>query len=203
MIKINLLEKKKPFRLPVVMGVDLNEVKIKPLIATYLLSLVVDAYVTPTFTEGIDAIQAENTKLNKELKKHKREVGQNSQHNQLLQEYEKQITKLKDREVQVAAIIEQKTNPKNILLAISKITPEGLWLDSLSISEGSKITIQGSALKFNDIKRFVKKANELAFFGGTVVTQDVKPDKAKVNGREFRLQKFSIEATISSYGNLE
>ena len=47
MIKLNLLEKKKPFLLPVVLGIDLNAVNLK------MLGLAIAIYYVPGITNSI------------------------------------------------------------------------------------------------------------------------------------------------------
>jgi Tfp pilus assembly protein PilN len=203
MININLLEKKKPLRLPVVLGLDLNEVKIRPIIAVYIFSQIVEMFFIPTIGEGIEELEKANAKLMKKQRALRKEIKNNSQHNELLLEYEKQINKLKEREVQVESIIKQKTNPKNILLALTKVIPETVWINSLVIDKNKKLTVEGASLKYSGLNKFVRKSNELEFFGGSFVTVDSKTSEEEVSGRKFRLQVFKAEAKISSYGNLE
>lgn len=203
MIEINLLEKKKPLRLPVVAGVDLNEVSFKPLVAAYILKLCVDWFVVPNIGGDISDLKIKLKGLQQQQRKIQADLKKNANLKEMLAAFDKQIAKLKRREAQVEQVLKQKTNPKNILAAISKIVPDDLWLDNLSIDTSGKMFVEGGAVSYRSVGELISKANELEFFGGSIVIKDSLTEEKKVYGNTYRLQKFKIEGVIDSFGELE
>ncbi|WP_034720378.1 PilN domain-containing protein, partial [Bacteriovorax sp. DB6_IX] len=69
----------------------------------------------------------------------------------LLTAFDQQIKKLKTRELQVEQVLKQKTNPKNILSALSKIVPEDLWFDKMSINKEKRLFLEGGAVSYRSV----------------------------------------------------
>lgn len=203
MIEINLLEKKKPFKLPVVLGIDLNEVKIKPLVLAYVIQILVDSYGSVIIGEPSQVILDEISQKNIELKKHKDFLQKNANLADLVLGFEKQIERLKERERQVKTVIDLKTNPKNIISAISKIIPEDMWLDNLSIESNGEVKFSGGSISYRSVGEFITKANELEFFGGSILIRNSVTEEETINGNTIRVQKYSLEGKIVSYGIIE
>ena len=95
MIEINLLNKKKGIELPVVLGIDLNLVNWKLLIVAYVLTYTPGWFLTPEFEKKIQLIDTEIKVLQKKLKKAKKEVGKNTNVEEQLLAFNRQIQKLK------------------------------------------------------------------------------------------------------------
>jgi hypothetical protein len=203
MIEINLLEKKKPMRLPVVAGVDLNEVNFKPLIFAYIVKMCVDWFVLPNIGGDISDLKIKLQGLQKQQRKLQADLKKNANLKEMLVAFDKQIAKLKRREAQVEQVLKQKTNPKNILSAVTKIVPDDLWLDILTIDSDARIYVEGGAVSYRSVGELISKANELEFFGGSIVIKDSLTEEKKVYGNTYRLQKFKIEGSIDSFGVLE
>ncbi|EQC43343.1 PilN domain-containing protein [Bacteriovorax sp. Seq25_V] len=203
MIEINLLEKKKPFKLPVVLGVDLNEVNIKPIVIAYILTIIVDAYVRPAIGEDVTDLKMQLESLNAETKKIKTFLNKNKSLADMLTEFGKQIEKLKDREKQVKTIIDMRTNPKNIVSAITKIIPEDMWFDSFEINSKNEVKIEGGAISYRSVGEFITKANELEFFGGSILIRNSVTKEITINSSEYRVQSYSLEGKVTSFGVLE
>lgn len=202
MIEINLLEKKKQFRLPVVLGIDLNEVNWKPLVFAYVVQFVVTSFILPEFDFGLKEMQDKVVPLKNELRKIQRDVRKNKGLTELLAAFEEQIARLKQREKEVEAVMQLKTNPKNVLSGITKIIPEDLWLDKLTIGSDKKIYMEGAAISYKSVGEFIIKSNELEFFNSTITIKDSTTEETKLYGTSYRLQKFKLEGAVSSFGVL-
>ena len=77
MIQVNLLEQKKPLKMPVVMGVDLANLNIKALVVVCILFYVPDYTLKPTWEQElkdqgvqVEKLQKKLNKLNKSVKGH-------------------------------------------------------------------------------------------------------------------------------------
>jgi len=203
MIEINLLEKRKPFKLPVVLGVDLNEVNIKPIVIAYLLTIIIDAYVRPAIGGDLEVLKNQLETLNSQNRGIKSFLNKNKSLADMLLEFGKQIEKLKDREKQVKTIIDLRTNPKNIVSAITKIIPEDMWFDSFEINQKNDVKIEGGAISYRSVGEFITKANELEFFGGSILIRNSVTKEITINSSQYRVQSYTLEGKVTSYGALE
>lgn len=203
MIEINLLEKKKPFKFPIVLGIDLNEVKIKPLIIAYIIQILIDSNGSMIIGEQDQAILDQINQKNQELRSHKEFLQKNANLADLVLGFEKQIDRLKERERQVKTVIDLKTNPKNIISSISKIIPEDMWVDNLSIEGTGEIKILGGSISYRSVGEFITRANELEFFGGSILIRNSVTEEEMINGASVRVQKYTLEGKIVSYGVIE
>jgi hypothetical protein len=203
MIEIDLLEKKKPVRLPTVAGIDLNEVSLRPLILAYIVKICVDSFILPGIGSNIEDLQLKSTSLAKRQRKLQAEQKKNRNIKDLLSAFDKQIAKLKLRETQVEKVLKQKSNPKNILAALSKIVPEDLWFNNLKIDKSKKLFLDGGAVSYRSVGELISKSNELEFFNGAIIIKDSTTEEKKHFGQTYRLQKFTIEGAIQSFGVFE
>lgn len=203
MIEINLLEKKKPFRFPIILGIDLNEVKIKPLVIAYIIQILIDSNGSMIIGEQDQAILDQINQKNQELRSHKEFLQKNANLADLVLGFEKQIDRLKEREKQVKTVIDLKTNPKNIISSISKIIPEDMWVDNLTIEGTGEIKILGGSISYRSVGEFITRANELEFFGGSILIRNSVTEEEMINGTSLRVQKYTLEGKIVSYGVIE
>lgn len=199
MIEINLLEQKKQFKMPPVLGIDFSAINIKMLIFAIAFAYVPEIFIVNYFQE-------ENVKFDEELKKEKlvlsklrKDLRGNEKIKDQLQAFSRQIVKLKKRSEQVDSIIKQKTNPKKILEKIARSTPEELWFNNLVIGEDKSFLIEGGANSYKSIGNFISVANNAVFFGASLKMADSKTETEKVGNRETRIETFSIKGTILTF----
>ncbi len=105
MIKINLIEQKKPLKIPVVMGIDVTKVNYKFLIFAFIIYKLPPNFVFPRFESmqknlesSISEIRAKNRKLIKKL-------GDNKDLQKQIGETEKKIQELKIKTKQIENIL--------------------------------------------------------------------------------------------------
>ncbi|MFT6068840.1 MAG: Tfp pilus assembly protein PilN [Bacteriovoracaceae bacterium] len=199
MIEINLLEQKKQFKMPSVLGIDFSTVNIKMLIFAILF-----AYIPEIFLENY--YKSENIKLDEELKaenvtlkKLRKDLKGNEKIKDQLLAFSRQVEKLKKRSEQVDRIIKQKTNPKKILEKIARSVPEDLWFTKMSIGEDKSFVIEGGANSYKSIGNFISVANNAVFFGSSLSMADSKTETEKVGTRENRIETFTIKGKVLTF----
>ncbi len=200
MIEINLLEQKEPFRLPVIAGMDLNEISIKGCLAVYILYKVGIFGIDSYYSQKIATDKATVEKLQKQSAKLRRELKGNTQIKAKLESYNKQIEKLKQRSGQVQQILDFRKNPYKLLERLARIIPEESWINKLSITEKDTIRFEGESTNYRSIGEYITKANEAAFFGSSLNLQDSKTEDKTYDSQQVRVESFKVEGTIKSYG---
>lgn len=199
MIEINLLEKKKGFKAPVVLGMDVAKLPWKSIIVSYLIA----TYPMDFLREEFKAMQAEKDQeviaLRNRLGKLKRELRGNKGIKEQLQAFNKQIEKLKSRSEQVDKIIGLKTNPRYLLEQIARATPEDLWFDELILKDNNELIINGASESYKSIGIFIAKANDSAYFGKSLQLKDSKTKEVQERGVTLRQENFVIQGKVSVY----
>ncbi len=136
----------------------------------------------------------------------KKDIGKNSNIEEQLEAFNRQIEKLKERSVQVEKIIDEKTNPLRLLERIARSIPEDLWLSFLEITEEKEISLSGYSNSYKSIGEFIQIANETPFFDKTLILSESKPEEITREGKKMRIETFKIKGTIQTYepfrGNL-
>ncbi len=201
MIKVNLLDRKKPAKLPSIGGIDLAQVKPVPFIMAYLFYYIVGDFVVPFINKDITgpekqekALQAESRRLNKELRA-------NASLQEKISAFDNQIQNLKKREKQVEDIMTQRSNPKEVFEAFTNIIPEDLWFDELEIKDTDKIYLKGGAISYPSLSLFLDKANNLTYFKGSLRAKNTQTQSVDIHGKKVRASTFEYEGKITSFGD--
>lgn len=199
MIELNLLAKKKPMRLPVVMGVDLQDLNFKMLTVSLIIFYIPEIFIHSYFDEKTSTEQAIIDKLTSENTAISSEITQNSNLRLQLDAYNKQVEKLKTRSVQVDEILKIRTNPKKILEKIARSIPEDLWFDTLKITSNKEIVIQGGSYSPRSIGEFITIINDSPFFANTItpIKQENKQDI--LDGANASYEAFELKGEIRNY----
>ena len=196
MIEINLLPGKKDFRLPEIMGLDLNYFNIKML----LILLFVHAITVPLGKDLMEnyllKYKAKEEEKNLLLKK-AIDDGRASKEVQdkvdLLNQQEK---KLKGKLDVVKQILKIKKNPLGIMLFITKNIPSDIWLTKMEI-ESDNLILEGGSTSYKGIGIFIDSLQGAIFFGNSVKLLDSKTTIDEKTGK--RAEVFKIGAQISRY----
>ncbi len=198
MIEINLLEQKKPLKIPIVLGVDLSKINYKLLLVGIILSYVPEYTYYPILAEEIVKKNVEITSLNEELGKLEADIKGNEAIKNQLDAFNKQVEKLKERSDQVEKIIKTRTNPRKILERIARNIPEDMWLNKMEIGKDKKVTFEGLSSSYKSIGNFIVLLNESLFFGKSITLADSRTEEDSTNkGR--RLELFKIIGTIETF----
>lgn len=199
MIELNLLEKKQPLRLPIVLGLDLNNLNFKMLGLALIIFYVPEIFVHNYFEEKITTEQAALDMTNTESEKLAKEIRKNANVKSQLDAYNNQVDKLKSRSNQVDEILKIRTNPKKILEKIARNIPEDLWFDQLKISENKDIFISGGAYTSRSIGEFITVINDSPFFGNSLTPIKQENKEESIDGVPSNYEAFELKGKIKNY----
>ncbi len=199
MIKINLVEKKKTFIAPVVLGFDFSNFPIKLVILALLATQIpLNFFESYLVGVGVEA-QVATESLRKEQKELKKQIKKNKKISERLSTFNVKLETLKKRGEQVDLIIKTRTNPRHLLEKIARLAPEKLWLNKLTISENRMIQIEGAADTYRSIGTLIKGLNETAFFNKGLQLKDSKTVTEEVGRYKYRTESFVIEGKINAF----
>jgi Tfp pilus assembly protein PilN len=199
MIEINLIEKKKGFKAPVIIGIDfakLPYVRIGFMAILYYFGV---PEIVSRWEEERAIFNERANKIQKELKAVENDLAKYKNIKSQLMAFNKQIEKLKLRSKQVDQIIQEKTNPKLLLEKIARSVPEDVWFDTMKISSKKEIEITGGSESYTSIGQFIVEANESPYFGKSLQLADTKTAMEKVQGVEVRIETFKINGRIDIF----
>ena len=199
MIEINLLEQKKQFKMPSVLGIDFSTINVKMLIFAILFSYIPEIFLKSYYESENIKYDEEIKQQNTVLKALKKDLKGNEKIKEQLQAFNRQVDKLKKRSEQVDKIIKQKTNPKKILEKIARSVPGELWFTNLTIGEDKSFLIEGGANSYKSIGNFISVANNSVFFESSLVMAESKTETEKIGTRETRVETFSIKGKILTF----
>ena len=198
MIKVNLLEQKAPFKMPVVLGIDLQDLNVKALIFVGILSFIPEWFVYPFWEADVKNITEELLGLRKQHAKLKKDLRGNKDIKQRLEAFNKQVTKLQKRSVQVDLILQEKRNPGLLMEKLARRVPKDIWFESFLIEEDKKITIKGGGVLYKSIGDFIANANSAGFFSTPLNLSESKTVEEE-KGTNFRIQEFTITGQIDKF----
>ncbi len=209
MIEINLLEKKKPIELPVILGVDLNKVNKKSLLIAYALYYAMTSYLVPSFKNQNKDIQDQIVQQRATYNKIKKDVDSYGSLTDVMDAFTKRIEELKSREALVAQVMSKKSNPYKVLRGLSGSLNDDIWFNTLTIDDKKVIKIEGESISFSSVGDFINNVKELEYFiprngfsSETFGMKELKEVQDQLYGENVTLQSFSIEGKVQSYGDL-
>lgn len=199
MIELNLLEKKKPVKLPIVLGMDLNALNFKMIGLALFIYYVPEIFVHSHFEEQVKAEEEILTKLTDDSAKITKEIGKNTNIKEQLDAYNKQVEKLKARSAQVDEILKIRTNPKKVLEKIARSIPEDLWFDQLKINENKDVSIVGGSYSPRSIGEFITIINDSPFFGNSITPLKQENKQETQDGVTGSYELFELKGKILNY----
>lgn len=209
MIEINLLEKKKPIEIPVILGLDLNQVNKKAFIFGYAFYYIMTSFIAPAFRGQNDELREQIATLRKQYNKANADVKKFGSLQEVMDAFDKRIDELKEREELVAQVMSKKSNPYKVLRSLSSSLSDDIWFNHLTIDKDRVIKIDGDSLSFSSVGDFVNNVKELEYFisrgnytGETFGMKELKEVQDELYGETVTLQSFAIEGKIQSYGDL-
>lgn len=209
MIEINLLEKKKPLELPIVLGIDLNQVNKKSLILGYVIYYLITSFAIPLIKEQNNEAKEQVASLRKQYNSVNRQIKKFGPLKEVMEAFNRRIEELKSREDLVAQVMSKKSNPYKVLTGLSGSLKDDIWFNHLTIDKDQVIKIEGESISFASVGEFVNNVKELEYFisrgnysGETFGMKELKEVQEELYGETVTLQSFSIEGKIQSYGDL-
>lgn len=205
MIELNLLERKAPLKLPVVLGVDLNTLNFRLLGLAFVIYYIPGMYFESAWNEEIATLNQELQTLGAQDQKLQEELGDKGDIRDQLDAYNKQVEKLKERSLQVDNILKERTNPRAVFEKIARSMSDELWFDSLSLAStrdliitGGAYTSQGAA-SYRVIGQFVNLLNDSPFFNGTVTISSQNQQEEEIDGVKLMYDKFEVKAQVKNF----
>ena len=199
MIEINLLEQKKQFKMPSVLGMDLTQLNIKMLGFAIVFAYIPEIFLVDYFDDQNKELDIIIEAKGKRITKYTKELSGSKEIQKKLKAFNQQVKKLKERSALVDKIFAQKTNPKRVLEKIARSVPEDLWFNTLVINEDKSLEIKGAANSYKSIGNFISLANDSAFFSSTLMMADSKTATEKVGVRETRVETFEIKGKVLTF----
>ncbi len=199
MIELNLLEKKQPFVLPTVLGMDFNDLNFKMLGVALVIYYMPDFVVGQIFDskkaeveQSLESLNVTNNKLLVDIKKDSNIKVQ-------VDAYKSQVTRLQSRSKQVDEVLKNRTNPKKILEKIARSIPEDLWFDTMVINDKNEVTIVGGSYSPRAIGEFITTINDSPYFSGSITPSKQENKKEILDGVMSSFERFELKGKITNY----
>ena len=200
MIKVNLIEQKKPLKIPVFLGVDITKINYKFLIVAIIINYLPGCHIYPRFNSMQENSRKEIGILEKENKEFKKTLDKNKDVDKKIQEFDEKIRDLKLKTKQIEKILKVKTNPKPALERIAKDIPEDLWLTQILLENSTEISIQGMSYSFRSISNFLSLVNDSKYYNRSLGVVDSKTLMETHRGKKRRVESFVIKGKINLQG---
>lgn len=199
MIELNLLEKKRPFVLPTVLGINLGEINFKMLGFALLLYYSPQTLVSQIYGSKIAEREEAVSSLTKENAKISASVEKDATVKTQVEAFKLQVKKLEQRSRQVDEILKTRTNPKKILEKIARSLPEDLWLEALDITENNEISIIGGSTSPRAIGEFITAINDSPYFGSSITPNKQESKKQALDGVLTTYEYYELKGKIINY----
>lgn len=205
MIELNLLERKAPLKLPVVLGVDLNTLNFRLLGLAFAIYYLPGMYFESAWDEEIVTLQSEVQTLTQQDQKLQEDLGDKGDIREQLDAYNKQVEKLKERSLQVDKILKERTNPRAVLEKVARSMSDEIWFDNLSLTSNRELIIGGGVYvaqggaSYRVIGQFVNLLNDSPFFNGTVTISSQNQQESDIDGVKLTIDKFEVKAQVKNF----
>ena len=199
MIEVNLVKQKEPFKVPVILGMDLNAVNWKAMGIVFVLSFVVDWVIAPHFESLKSEAQAQIDAQTEKLNALKKENVQFKDIDKQLEAFNRRVDELKSKSSQVEKIVKSKTNPKKLLEFLSKETPSDMWFDKIKINPDSTIKIEGGSNSYKSIGSFLVAARGSSYFRNALDLTSSNTVEEKTPEGVMRIEAFVIDGKVESF----
>ncbi|MCY4523953.1 MAG: PilN domain-containing protein [Halobacteriovoraceae bacterium] len=199
MIKINLLKRTRKISLPMVLGVDFNELNFKLIIFSIILLFIPKFLIGPMLEEKNTKLNTDIEQKEKELEVLKQEVEANKKLLVEINIFKKREEKLRKIEDLAKDLADRKSSPHKIMLRMAKNVPEDLWLDHLEIDSNKNITIKGGSLAYKSVGSFVTLMNESIFFDKTLDVVNLKTIEDNILREGNRMESFEIKGNVKVF----
>lgn len=199
MIELNLLEKKQPFRLPTVLGIDLDVLNIKMIGVAMVIFYVPEILIQNYFENKIKEEEEVLARLTTEGSKVAAEIKKNETAKAQLDAYQRQFEKLTAREQQVDEILKIRTNPKKVLEKIARSIPEDVWFSEIKINDNKEVIITGGSYTSRAIGEFITIINDSPFFANSITPTKQENKQETFDGVAGNYEMFELKGKIKNY----
>lgn len=198
MLQINIVKKRKKVS-GKILGIDFALINKKLLIISLVILFVPEMALVEFYNQQIGEVQTQISNLQAQKKKIIKQIKDNEHLKLELEAYNEKIRELKDKEEQVAKIVKQKTNPKNLLERLARTIPEDVWFTELEIKSDRTIKLSGESTSYRSIGKFVNAAKQSSFFDKNLKLKMKKNKKKNYDGNEVRVEQFEITGKVIAF----
>ncbi len=199
MIEINLLEKKEPFKLPMVLGVDLNQINLVMVFIALIIYYIPNIFLS-LYLEGEREIETTQiAELQSQNRKVQNEINRNKELKDDLRIYQEQTAKLNARSVQVDEILKLRSNPRKILEKVARSINPDMWFDEMIISKDSELTIKGGTYSSRSLGEFINIMNETPYFAGAMSMTKQENKQENVDDSVLNYDSYELKGKIKNY----
>jgi len=139
-------------------------------------------------TQEFESIRVETTELESKIKLADSEIGKTSGFEKLKKDLEADEKLIRTKIETIQKLVNERSTPPKILIALSNATPKDVWLSSFAIKE-QQVTIQGKALGIQVVSDFMRGLEETIYFKEVVLKGS---KQTKEQGKE--VATFDLEA---------
>ncbi len=200
MIEVNLIKQKEPFKVPIILGMDLNAINWKAIGVVFLISFAPDWFLKPSFNSQKSDVQASIDAKSAELNKLRKENSQYKDIDKQLEAFNRRVDELKNKSSQVEKIVKSKTNPKKLLEFLSKETPRDMWFNVIKINPDNTIKIEGGSISYKSIGAFLSASNSSSYFKDSLnLTSSNTTEEKTPEGGVVMVESFVIDGRVVSF----
>ena len=202
MIDINLIrpqKQKSTQTMPVLFGIDVRAIKVKVLVITIVGCYVGRILFSWLLAIRIEGFKEESVTLEKTLSGLRKELSSTKHLETKLNEFNKKIKELKQRETEVNSVLSKKTNPYKLLENVAREMPEDLWFSKIQITSKHEILFEGTAVSYKSIGNFITKNNETPYFNQSLKLLDSTTFTQQNGSKTIRLERFGINGSVANF----
>jgi Tfp pilus assembly protein PilN len=197
MIEINLKAQKQAIQLPVLAGLDLNNLNLKWIFIAILFSYMPDFLITDRWQAEIQAEEEINKNLKIEGQKLKAKIAQDGELQKKIDDFLVKEKQLNNRLEAVKTVTKNRRNPWKILHYLSVNIPETVWVNDLKV-DGIKLEIKGQSADPDSINTFLENLKNSIFFEeNQPILTDIFQSKTEETNQN--LFTFSIQGSIRRF----
>lgn len=177
-------------------GFDISLINIPFLLGAMLFTGAVPMLVEGYFKGLRNEVQVEIDALNAQKKNFDKELETLAETDKKIQAMELEEKSIITHVQVLQNLLKQKANPMRIMHYISEHIPANIWITKIDMKQNTFI-LEGNALDYESIGKFVDALNLAIFFNKSVKLDDYRTKQS--NDNATRLEAFKISAQIERY----
>lgn len=175
---------------------DLSLINIPLLLGAMIFTGVVPMLAEGYFKGQREEVQVGIDKLKEQKKNYDKELQSLAETDRKIQAMEIEEKAITTRVRVLQDLLKQKANPMKIMHYISEHIPANIWITRIEMKQNT-FSLEGNALDYDSIGKFVDALNLATFFNKTVKLDDYRTIQSAESAA--RLESFKISAKIERY----
>lgn len=175
---------------------DISMINLPMLLGALLFSGVVPMVAESYFKGAQEVIQKNIEDINVQKKKYDKELESLADIEKRIQEMEKEEVAVRARIQVLQNLLKEKSNPMKMMHYVAEHIPPNVWISKIDIKQRS-FMLEGNALDYESIGKFVEALNQSVFFNKSAKMEDYKTKQSTDGGA--RQELFKIVANIARF----